>query len=89
MSENTTKMCLLCPLCKTPLEVEREYFIPQTLTRDSDGSYRTADNYTDITDKHGNFYLWCPGCNWDYAGMEPADFAEEYPDSVVIVKEEG
>jgi len=87
MSENTTKICLLCPLCKTPLEVEREFFVPQDIIRGADGKIVTKNKYTDISTKHGSFYLWCPGCNWDYAGMEPEDFTSEYLDSVVIIEE--
>jgi len=89
MSENEKTVTLLCPQCGAPLEVERNYAVPQTITINAEKKFCTTDSYTDISDKVGEFYAECPECGWDSDWQSLESFVETYPQFYVIVDEEG
>jgi hypothetical protein len=79
---------LLCPQCGTPLEVERNYSVPQTITVDEEKKFRTTDDYTDISDVTGELWAECVDCGWDSDYQSLESFVETYPDCVVVDEEE-
>jgi len=76
------KVVLMCPDCGTEIKVLMEYHVSQEISKNALGEFRMRDGEIE---ERGGPLLCCKNCgNNHLAELYPEDFAEEYPDCVVI-----